>query len=107
MCEVDWTKPVECKINNASSWRPFRVLSYSTDYPRVVYGVYDAERLPRVFYLPDFIFRNTPPPPPEVWIVWRKQDDKVWYYGTCHEPVRNLPSEDFWQQKVTCEGPVR
>ena len=108
MCEVkDWTKPVEIVYTDGDI-KPVEVLWHDERYPNdvlITWGDKQCAVLVRCITGSCYL-RNTPPPPPEVWIVWQKEGTRWRYFSTYRESIQGL-REGFYQQKVTCDAPLR
>lgn len=103
MSEIDFSKEVQINVGNG--WESFEVIYIDHRWPEIIFGKRAGANTPCSYSTNDWQWRNVPPSPPEVWVVWRHWNGGVVYYGTFPSPHK-LPDESFFQQKVTCEGPI-
>lgn len=103
MCEVDWTKPVE--IFYLNKWLAFEVLLYDNRWPRFVYGVRAGNDEPVKYHACSENFRNTPPPPPEVTLLWQKVCGEYLCNGYTSRPQDYQGKRGWHVQKVVCDAP--
>lgn len=103
MSEVkDWTKPVE--VWSFGKWQLAEVLWRDERFPDSVLVTW-GDKCDAVMCAPGEL-RNVPPPPPEVWVVWRWDGVKWSYCTTYINPVGKI-RDGYYEQKVTCDAPLR
>lgn len=107
MCEakIDWTKPVEIVYPDGEI-KPVEVLWYDERYPNEVMITWGDKlcACQANCYIGNCYLRNTPPPPPSIYVVWKKDGTGALKYW-CRLAQEEELADGFYMQKVTCDAP--